>query len=217
MNCTWSTLPLALYDLITIYLSQQPYPIRAERQRREARRWEHPKMCPLKIYPGPTILPARPCCLQQNFDRWRMIAEAEVNLTVGNCIEERGLSNAVRIIHRSTLCAIFITTTYFTFSNCYWEHTKSSAVLDNLRDGRMVVRSRSTRLCKSSLGRGSNRSLKLRGLDKKVKTVILVAGILTPGAGQTLQCWWAFVQSGTVRQTLVSATISGSPSFCKIW
>ena len=51
---------------------------------------------------------------------------------------------------------------------------------------------------------------------KKVKTIILIAGILTPGEGQTLQCWWAFVQSGTVRQTLESVTISGSPIFfCK--
>ena len=83
--------------------------------------------------------------IQQNFDRWilKMIAALpsqfcgyielrrqccpkdhcstqQANLTVGNRIEERGLSNAVGIIHRSTLCAILITTTFFTFSNCYW-------------------------------------------------------------------------------------------------
>ena len=35
-------------------------PIRAERWRHEAKRWEHPKMYPLEQYPCPPNLPARP-------------------------------------------------------------------------------------------------------------------------------------------------------------
>ena len=38
-----------------------------ERQRREARHWEHPKMYQLEKYPENTIPPARPCLPQAGF------------------------------------------------------------------------------------------------------------------------------------------------------
>ena len=37
------------------------HPIWAERQRREAKHWEHPKMYPLELHPSPMDPPARPC------------------------------------------------------------------------------------------------------------------------------------------------------------
>ena len=45
-TCEWKKWPLPpLWE----------YPIRAERQRCEVRRWEHPKKYPLNLYLGPTI------------------------------------------------------------------------------------------------------------------------------------------------------------------
>ena len=52
-----STKHLWIFNLPSPQKFEQQYPNRAECQRRNARRWEHPKMYSPELYPGPLILP----------------------------------------------------------------------------------------------------------------------------------------------------------------